>query len=820
MTRSRVQALMSILALATVCAASFATAAASTVDRYSIERDGVLFELSAPRADILRIRAGRGHLPEDASWAVGAAARVHRVPLDFESDPRGVVLRTSSLVARIDPATLHLRIEDAAGRVMLEDARGSALVLEGGSVSAGPPVRLRKAIPADAHYFGLGDKAGPLDRRGGAFVLWNTDAYGFGAATDPLYKAVPFVLGVFEGGGAFGLLFDNTWRSYFDFGRTERDVLSFGAEGGAVDYYVIVEPSPKRVVEAYAFLTGPAPLAPLWSFGFQQSRYSYATEAEARAIADRLRHDHIPADALYLDIDYQHRNRPFTVSEAAFPDLGRFVSDLAAMDLRLVLITDLHIAHVVGEGYLPYDRGVAAGAFLKGADGKPYVANVWPGPAVFPDFSAAPVRAWWGALYADFVHAGVAGFWNDMNEPAVFDVRDKTMPLDVSHRIEEPGFTPRTATHAEMHNVYGMLNSRATYDGLLRLAPRQRPFVLTRATYAGGQRYAATWTGDNTSSWEHLRLSVSMLANLGVSGLGYAGADVGGFTGTGPPPDLLTRWIEIAAFTPLFRDHAGKGKPGQEPWVGGERHESIRRHYIEERYRLLPYLYSLAEEYSRTGVPLLRPVYLEFPEVLGRGEGLGGSDGEFMLGPDLLIAPAPQGESPYPYSIALPSEGWYDYWTGKPVAGPKLSEAPVLEHLPVFVRPGAIIARQPLVESTRRRPDGALEIDVYPGPDCHGEIYLDDGISFDYRDGGFLRQALSCRLGKGVTTIEFGARTGSYRPWWSGIDLVLHGVTVAPLRARVGKRAVIGTYDAGHATWRLTLAADVGDVSIAVGSQP
>ena len=820
MTRRRVQALLWILALAASCPTPAATARAATVDRYTLDREGIVLEVSAPRADILRIRAGRGQLPEDASWAVSAAVRSHLTPLAVESDAQGIVLRTAAAVARLDLKTLHVSIEDAAGHVLLADARGTALVLEGTPEGSGPPVRLRKVMPADAHYFGLGDKAGPLDRRGGSFVLWNTDAYGFGAATDPLYKAVPFTLGVLEGGGSFGLFFDNTWRTYFDFGRTERDVLSFGAEGGAVDYYVLVAAAPKAVVQAFAYLTGTAPLAPLWSLGFQQSRYSYATEGEARAIATRLRHDHIPADALYLDIDYQDRNRPFTVSPTAFPDLGKFVAELAAMDLRLVLITDLHIARAPGEGYLPYDRGVAADAFVHTPDAKPYVANVWPGAALFPDFSREPVRDWWGGLYADFVRAGVAGFWNDMNEPAVFDVRDKTMPLDVVHLIDGQGFAPRKATHAELHNVYGMLNSRATYEGLLRLAPRQRPFVLTRATYAGGQRYAATWTGDNTSSWEHLRLSVSMLANLGVSGIGYAGADVGGFTGTGPSAELLTRWFEIAAFTPLFRDHAGKGKPAQEPWAGGDMHEAIRRHYIEERYRLLPYLYSLAEEYSRTGVPLLRPVYLEFPEVVGRGEGLGGSDSEFMLGPDLLIAPAPQGESPYPYSITLPGDGWYDYWTGVRLAGAKVVETPELERLPVFVRPGAILVRQPLTESTHRRPDGPLEIDVYPGANCHGELYLDDGISFDYRDGGYLRRTISCRAAAGLTTIEFGARSGSYRPWWTGIDVVLHGVPAVPRMTRSGKRAVSGTYEAGHATWRVHLVDDAGPMSIAVGTTP
>jgi alpha-glucosidase len=666
-------------------------------------------------------------------------------------------------------------------------------------------MHLRKSMPVDAHYFGLGDKTGPLDRRGEAFTLWNTDAGGFQESTDPLYKAIPFVLGVVESGRSFGLFFDNTWRSYFDFGKTERDTLGFGAAGGAVDYYVMAAADPKGVVQAYAYLTGTAPLAPLWALGFQQSRYSYATEAQARAIAERLRADRIPADAIYLDIDYQDRNRPFTVSAKAFPDLPRFIADLKTMDFRVVLITDLHIAQAPDQNYRPYDNGTAEGVFLKRPDGAPYVADAWPGKSVFPDFSRSMVRDWWGGLYADFVRAGAAGFWNDMNEPAIFNVRDKTMALDTVHRIEEPGFATRDATHAEMHNVYGMLNSRATFAGLLRLKPDERPFVLTRATYAGGQRFAATWTGDNTSSWNHLRLSIAMLNNLGLSGFGYSGDDIGGFEGMGPSPDLLTRWIEIGAFNPIFRDHAAKGKPAQEPWAGDADQEAIRRRYIEERYRLLPYIYALAEENSRTGVPLMRPVFLEFPSQLAQAGLLGGTADEFMLGPDLLVAPASVGESPAPYPVTVPGSGWYDYWTGLRIDAAHWSETPRLDRLPVFVRPGAILPRQPLVQSTNQTPAGPLQLSVYPGPDCRGRLYLDDGVSFAYQSSAYLRQAVRCRVEPRVIIVEFDAREGRYPAWWRQIDLEVHGLASAPRRVLLGTLALPSRFDAAHQTLRILL---------------
>ena len=301
---------------------------------------------------------------------------------------------------------------------------------------------------------------------------------------------------------------------------------------------------------------------------------------------------------------------------------------------------------------------------MKKADGSEYVGIVWPGPAVFPDFTRAQTREWWGGLYKEFVQNGVAGFWNDMNEPAVFDGPGKTMPLDNVHRIEEPGFATRTATHAEIHNIVGLENARATYEGLLKLRPDERPFVLTRATFAGGQRYGFTWTGDNSATWNHLRLATQQLLNLGLSGISFVGDDIGGFNGS-PPPDLLTRWIEVGAFNPMFRDHTTKGSLMQEVWVHGPQQEAIRRRYIETRYRLLPYIYSLAEESARTGLPMVRPIFLEFPEVFTPpSNGFANLDTEFLLGPSLLVAPQPFAETMDNYVVSFPAGDWYDFWTG------------------------------------------------------------------------------------------------------------------------------------------------------------
>jgi alpha-glucosidase len=762
--------------------AAHAAGSETPVRRYLYQKDGVQLEITAPRADTMRVRVGRGHLPEDESWAVPPAARAPQGTLGVAESGSASVIDSGALVVRVDHDSLAVTVMDRNGRELLAGAAGQELGFDGAGF------RLRLSMPADAHYFGLGDKTGPLDHRDGSFTLWNTDHFAYGPASDPLYKSIPFFLGANERGQAYGFFLDNHWRTNFDFGKAERDTLVVSAEGGPVDYYVMAGPTPRDVVMQYAALTGAPPLAPLWALGFQQSHWSYMSQAEVEGIADRFRADRIPADVLYTDIDYQDRNRPFTINTKSFPDFQGMVAMLRAQGLHLVMITDLHVAKAPAEGYAPYDSGSAADVFLKNPDGSVYSGPVWPGPAVFPDFSRAAARQWWGEQYRDFVKMGVIGFWNDMNEPSVFKVRTKTMPLNVVHRIEEPGFTTRKASHAEMHNVYGMLNSRATYEGLLRLAPDVRPFVLTRASYAGGQRYAATWTGDNLSRWDHLKLSISMLVNMGLSGFSYVGDDIGGFAGEHPSPELLTRWIEIGAFNPIFRDHYSYGKPAQEVWVDGAEQEAIRRRYIEERYRLMPYVYGLAEESSRSGLPMMRPVFLEYPAVLGGGDEFVGSQDQFMLGPDLLVAPSPTPESPARYDVKLPGEGWYDYWTGQRIEGSKVTETPSLARLPVYVRPGAIIPRQPLVQSTSVLPQGPLTLAVYPGADCRGNLYLDDGVSFGYARGVYLRQGFSCQQAAAELDVNFAARTGSYQPWWKTVVLEVHGMRGGETAELKGKR--------------------------------
>jgi alpha-glucosidase len=782
-----------------------------------IRSGAAVMQITALRDDVVRVRVGpAGQLPEDASWAVLPSSRTATLNVTPESNGATLGFKTSKLHVAIHKDPFGLSVTDNAGHVLAQDLPGRPIEYHGASF------RVYMKSPAEEHYFGLGDKPGPLDRRNEAFTDWNTDAFGWQQSTDPIYKSIPWFI-TFDKGVCAGIYLDNTWRASFDFNKEYRDGYSFGSEGGPLDFYILYGPDPKDVVGRWAWLTGTAPMPPMWALGYQQSRYSYYPEAEVERIGATLRSERIPADVIWLDIDFQYKNWPFTVDPVRFPTFEQMIKDLRAEHLRTVVITDLHIADQPLAKYKPFEEGIAGDHFVKNPDGTIYEGVVWPGKAVFPDFTRKVSRDWWGTLYADFLKQGVAGFWNDMNEPAIFLVPSKTMPDDVQHRIEEPGFARRVTSHLEVHNIFGMQNSRGTFEGLLKLEPNLRPFVMTRASFAGGHRYAVTWTGDNSATWDHLRQTTPQLLNLGLSGFAMAGADVGGFAGS-PQPELLTRWLEVAAFHPIDRDHSAVGTLPQEPWENGTAEDvSLRRRYIEERYRLMPYLYTIAEEMSRTGLPIMRPLFLEFPHGQANGDPLDLSTGNaFMVGPDLLVAQSPYPDELDDYQVALPPSSWYDYWTGSridptsgrkgidnaAIAQPEVHIHRTLETLPVFVRAGSIVPEQPLVESTEEKPEGPLTLRVYPpttlGADCEGSLYLDDGVSYDFKKGDYLRVQFACRLSAQGLIVTVAPRKGNFQPWWKLLSIEVYGVTrpysgaTVTALDRPGAAPISTSFDAEH----------------------
>jgi len=708
--------------------------------------------------DIFRVRfAPRQDLGRDHSYSVVPGAR---------PDP-AAVFRIARDRSTITTAALQMTIRHDPFRIAIADAQGNSLDEDdpqNGIAFSGSTVRVWKRLRDDEHVYGLGSKTGDFDKRGRklggySYTMWNSDTYAYGLSTDPIYVSVPFFM-VLRGGRSHGIFFDNTFRSNFDIGHQSEGLLSFGADGGDLNYYFINGPDPKSVVTRYTSLTGRMPLPARWALGYHQCRYSYYPDSKVRFIAQNFRERRIPADTIWLDIHYLDGFNPFTWDAERFPDPPGLIADLRRIGFRTVPIVDAHPKKAPGWG--PYDSGRAGDHFVKNPDGSVYEAPVWPsqgeknpGPSVFPDFSKPAAREWWGGLYAPLVKAGVAGIWNDMNEPAVFDTASGTMPLTVRH--DNDG---QPTDHREIHNVYGLLMTQGTHEGLLRLRPNVRPFVLTRATFAGGQRYAAVWPGDNVSDWGHLRGSIATLMGMGLSGLAFVGSDIGGFA-EAPSAELYTRWLQTGVFYPFMRTHTTLGTPDQEPWSYGSLYEALNRRAIELRYELLPHIYNVMREASLTGVPALRPLLLEFPD----DPNTYGMEDQFMFGADLLVAPVLR-EGATEREVYLPKGDWFDYWTGQRHAGGGRIRMPVtLASIPIFVRAGAVLFSQPVVQHTGEMPGQPLRVRVYPGLQREATFYEDDGETLEHtRGGSALRHVRYDAADPRRHTVEIGAPSGAYRP--------------------------------------------------------
>jgi alpha-glucosidase len=645
-------------------------------------------------------------------------------------------------------------------------------------------------LPSTEHVYGLGEKAFGLDRRGRTFEMWNDDPHAYPPGTEPLYLNIPLFIGL-RGEKAYGLFFDNTYRSWLDLGASAPDTLAFRATGGSLCYYFFYGPQVSTVLERYTEMTGRMQLPPLWALGYQQSRWSYMTEARVREIAREFRARRIPCEAIHLDIHYMDGYRCFTWDRQRFPDPARMMADLRADGFKIVPIIDCGIK--ADRNYSVCRDGMAQAMFCKYPDGTLYSGPVWPGECHFPDFTSPRVREWWGKQYCSLVEMGMEGVWNDMNEPTAMGWAGDTFPDCVRHDWEGRG-----CDHARAHNIYGMQMARATAEGLQALRPDRRTFVLTRSGWAGLQRYAMNWTGDNQSTWEHLRLTMPMVANLGLSGLAFTGADVGGFGGT-PNGELLTRWIQLGVFTPFFRNHTALNTSDQEPWRHGEPYESINRRYIELRYQLLPYIYTAFWQCAQTGLPMLRPLFLGWqndPHTYTLED-------EFMFGDALLIAPVshPSQESPRPSEedlrpseedlrpsatqrdVYLPEGTWYDWspipevgWSSKCYAGPQtISIKAPLDQLPIFVRAGSVIPAWPIMQYIGQQPVDVLTLHVFPGSG-QSVLYEDDGESLEYQSGEFRVTRFSMQSNSNALTIQRTTQ-GPFEPTCTRVEIVVYSAS-------------------------------------------
>ena len=725
-------------------------------------RDNSQVQLTILAPDLVRVRASFAKpLPaKDHSWAIAKTDWL-TPRWGVSEDTESVVITTEALEVVVHRSPLLIEFRDAKTHGII-NADEQPMAYDSKALlkdlmfdpQAGPFVAAAKKLGFDEHFYGLGEKATRLDKRRSSFVNWNSDTPGYTEGRDPIYQTIPFYTGL-QNGNAYGIFFDNSYRSYFDFGKSSQQRVWFGAEGGEMKYYFFYGPSLKKILNRYADLTGHMPLPPLWALGNQQSRWSYYPDTMAEEVVREYRKRDLPLDVLHLDIDYMQDYRVFTWDRDRFPNPKALTAKLARQGVKLITIVDPGVKYQPVEKsaglvssitpelepqqqrYYVFDTGLAKNYFQHRLNGDLFIPKVWPGESVFVDFTLPAAREWWGSLHRAYTDNGVAGIWNDMNEPADFVDQTGKNQLDVVSYDEG-----EKSTHAKNRNVFALLMARATYEGLERLRPEQRPYVITRAGYAGIQRYSTMWTGDTNSTWEALALNIPMFTTLGLSGEPFVGSDVGGFIGRGNG-ELLTRAYQVSFLAPFCRNHKVIDGYDQEPWRFGKYYEDIIRKYLKLRYQLLPFLYTTLEEAHQTGVPLFRPLVLNYQDDANTYN----LDDEFMVGNDLLVAPIVKPDVTRRL-VYLPKGTWYDYWTNKKYEGGTMisAEAP-LETVPMYVRAGAIIPTAPDMNYVGEKPQDPVTFNIYP--DDQGAaattLYEDDGVSNAYRQGAFRRTTVNAR---------------------------------------------------------------------------
>lgn len=722
-----------------------------------IQTDNCTLHIRLHDHNVVRFCYKRGNEPlRDFSYSV-SGKEPEKINFEVTESKTQLRLQTESLIIDIEKVPIRISIYNLDGQLINGDDR------ELGVSWIGTEITAYKQLLEGERFIGLGEKTGHLNRRGKAYTNWNTDNFAYSIEADPLYCSTPFYIGIHKN-GCYGIFFDNSHRTMFNFGASNHRFSSFGAEDGDMNYYFMYSPNNQisELLNMYGRLTGFINLPPIWSLGFQQCRYSYYPENNVRTLAQKFRDNDIPCDMLYLDIHYMDKYKVFTWDNERFPNPKALLHDLDKMNFKLALIFNPGIK--AEAGYAPYDKGQREKVFLQYADKQNYEADVWPGTCCLPDFTNPITRQWWGRLLRPLMDDGLLAFWNDMNEPATWG---QTVPNNIVFE-----FDGHRTTHREARNVYALLMARATYESYQQYSGTRRPFILSRAGFSGIQRYAAIWTGDNVSSDEHMLLGVRMVNSLGLAGIPFAGYDVGGFAGDATP-ELFARWISIAAFTPFFRSHSMINSKEAEPWSFGEEVLEIARNYIKLRYRLMPYIYSLFYEASQTAMPIARSLAIYDPQdPLIYKESY---ENEYLFGPAFLVVPV---SSKIQITKAyLPKGKWYDFYTDKMYDGnAEIYIDTPKERLPLFVKASSIVPMQSNVPSlTTRNEDFRLYLHLYNGnEDSSFVLYEDDGETYKHeqKDYKFVRTISFDAENKKLT---FGAGTGKMATRFMYITLYLHG---------------------------------------------
>lgn len=706
-------------------------------------------EITVYTANIIRVRTDKV-LKKDFSYAV--IKQPLKTEVNITQSDKEIILTTDSLKVIVSKSPFSVSFYTLKGEIINEDEPGL------GTSYIGEQVTTYKKMQTAERFIGLGEKTGDLDRKGNAYTHWNSDVAGYSIKHDPLYSTIPFYIGIHHQIN-YGIFLDNTYQSDFNFGASNNRFSSFGAQGGEMNYYFIYHKKLADIITSYTDITGRMKMPPLWSLGYQQNRWSYYPETEVFRIAQTLREKKIPADGITLDIHYMDSYKLFTWDKARFPNPIAMTKKLETMGFKTTVIVDPGIK--VEPHYPAYDRGIKSNIFIKYPDSTNYSAEVWPGWCHFPDFTSAKGREWWKKETDFFAQSGVSGIWNDMNEIATWGQK---MPSNILY-----DYDGIKTTNKQAHNVYGMQMARSSFEGAVATM-KKRPFILTRASYAGIQRYSAMWTGDNRSEDNHMIAGVRLMNSLGLSGVAFTGMDIGGFTGN-PSINLYARWIQIGAFNPYFRNHTTDNSKSSEPWSYGENVLEISRKYINLRYTLMPYLYSAFYEATQNGLPIMRTLAIDntFDSKVYDTQ----FQNQYFYGQSFMVAPF---ESTEKFGkIYFPSGLWYDIYTAEKETGNQEKIVPLsVDKLPVYVKGSSIIPLQSLVQSTSIKPTDTLVLHVFKGESINSFVYYeDDGQSYNYETGDFYKRIITYNPTK--KTIFLSKVQGRFNTNFKYIKIVLTG---------------------------------------------
>ena len=737
--------------------------AVQTGNKFYLSDGDAKVELTVVTDEIIRVRlAPHGVFLEEFSYAV---PKLEHTQAEFKLLENEYEFCVSTRVVNCHVRKKDFFISFSDNNNHITSADAVPMHWEENIKFGGYYVFCTKTCQPEESFFGLGDKPTEFNLRGKRLKNWNTDAYSFAWNQDPLYRSIPFYISLNDD-IAHGIFFDNTFKAQFDFGAEDKTKTSFWADGGELQYYYIHGPHMMDVVKSYHVLTGTHPMPPLWALGYHQCRWSYYPEAKVRKITNGFRENKIPCDGIYLDIDYMDGYRCFTWNRKYFPEPKKMISELAAKGFKTVVIIDPGIR--VDDNYSVFKEGKENRYFCRRSDDYFMEGHVWPGRCQFPDFTNPEVREWWGGLFDELVQMGVAGVWNDMNEPAVFGAG--TFPDDVRHQYDG-----QRGSHRKAHNIYGMQMVRSTYEGLRKLMKNKRPFTITRAGYSGVQRYSSVWTGDNVASWEHLKLGNIQCQRLSISGISFCGTDIGGFSGE-PDGELFTRWIQMGTFSPFMRAHSAGDTKEREPWSFGEPFTAINRKFIELRYRLIPYLYSAFWEHHRYGFPILRALVMQEQGVLLNHF----RQDEFTYGDKILICPVMEpGQTSR--MVYLPKGKWYNFWTNELVDGGKeLKVATPLETIPIFVKAGSVIPEYPVMQYVGEVEIEEVKLNIYYSDyEVNSFLFEDYGETFAYEQDIYLEKKFVVNGDSKLFTIQ-QSMEGLYTPRYDSYRFNLLGLPFKP----------------------------------------